>query len=50
MMGVEMEGVTPNVNPNVVGIGLGKKRVRGMVSQDVAIKFYVKGKPHALPV
>ncbi len=49
-LGVELEGVTSNVHPNVVGIGLGKKKVRGMVTQDVAVKFYVKEKLHPLLV
>ncbi len=49
-LGVEMEGVTPKVHPNVVGIGLGKKKVRGMATQDVAVKFYVKEKLHPLLV
>ncbi len=45
-LGVEREGVTSNIHPNVVGIGLGKKKVRGMVTQDIAVKFYVKEKLH----
>jgi hypothetical protein len=47
-LGIEMEGVTSNVHPNVVGIGLGKKKTRGMATQDVAVKFYVKEKLHPL--
>ncbi len=49
-LGVEMEGVPSNVHPNVVGIGLGRKKVRGMATQDVAVKFYVKEKLHPLLV
>ena len=49
-LGVEMEGVTSNVHPNVVGVGIGRKRVRGMVTQDVAVKVYVKEKLHPLLV
>ncbi len=49
-LGVEMEGVTSNVHPNVVGIGLGKKRIRGMATQDLAVKVYVKEKLHPLLV
>ncbi len=49
-LGVEMAGVASNVHPNVVGIGLGKKKVRGVATQDVAVKFYVKEKLHPLLV
>ena len=49
-LGIEMEGVTANVHPNVVGIGLGRKRTRGIVTQDVAVKVYVKEKLHPLLV
>ena len=49
-LGVEMEGVASSVHPNVVGVGLGKKKVRGVATQDVAVKFYVKEKLHPLLV
>ncbi len=49
-LGVEMEGVAPSVHPNVVGVGLGRKKVRGVATQDVAVKFYVKEKLHPLLV
>lgn len=49
-LGVVVDGVESNIHPNVVGIGLGKKKVRGMVTQDVAVKFYVKEKLHPLLV
>ncbi len=49
-LGVAMEGVDSNVHPNVVGIGLGKKRTRGAPTGDVAVKFYVKEKLHPLLV
>ena len=43
-LGVERESVTSGVIPDVVGIGLGKWKIRDMVPQDVAIKFYVTEK------
>jgi len=49
-LGVEMEGVTSNLNPNVVGVGLGMKRTRGTPTGDLAIKVYVKEKLHPLLV
>ena len=49
-LGVEVEGVAPSVHPNVVGVGLGRKRVRGTPTGDVAIRFYVKEKLHPLLV
>ena len=49
-LGVEMEGVTSNLHPNVVGVGLGKKRTRGAPTDDLAVKFYVKEKLHPLLV
>ena len=49
-LGVEMEGVATNVHPNVVGIGLGRKRTRGTPTAEVAVKFYVKEKLHPLLV
>jgi hypothetical protein len=49
-LGIELEGVTSNVHPNVVGVGIGKKKVRGMVTQDMAVKVYVKEKLHPLLV
>ena len=45
-----MEGVPSNVHPNVVGVGLGKKRTRGTATEDIAVKFYVKEKLHPLLV
>ncbi len=49
-LGVEMQGVESRVHPNVVGVGLGRKRIRGIATQDVAVKFYVKEKIHPLLV
>ncbi|HYM40623.1 MAG TPA: hypothetical protein VEY12_10890 [Thermoplasmata archaeon] len=49
-LGIETEGVTANVHPNVVGVGIGRKRVRGVVTEDVAVKVYVKEKLHPLLV
>src|SRR2546422_2440364 len=49
-MGLEREGMTPTTNPNVVGVGIGRKTVRGMSSEDLALKVYVKQKVHPLLV
>ncbi len=49
-LGVVMEGMDANVHPNVVGVGLGKKRTRGTPTGEVAVKFYVKEKLHPLLV
>ncbi len=49
-LGIEMEGVAPTFNPNVVGVGLGKKRTRGAPTEDLAVKVYVKQKLHPLLV
>ena len=49
-LGLEREGMTPTANPNVVGVGIGRKTVRGMSSEDLALKVYVKQKVHPLLV
>ena len=49
-LGVETQGMEAHVHPNVVGIGLGRKRTRGMPTAEVAVKFYVKEKLHPLLV
>ncbi len=49
-LGVETEGLEAHVHPNVVGVGLGKKRIRGTATQDLAVKVYVKEKLHPLLV
>src|SRR5438445_9523543 len=49
-LGLEREGMTPTTNPNVVGVGIGRKTVRGMSSEDLALKVYVKQKVHPLLV
>lgn len=50
LMGIEREGITPVENPNVVGVGIGRKTVRGVATQDLALKVYVKQKVHPLLV
>lgn len=50
MLGLEKEGMTPSTNPNVVGVGIGYKRVRGTQTHDVALKVYVRQKIHPLLV
>jgi hypothetical protein len=50
LMGLEREGIAPSTNPNVVGVGIGRKMVRGVATQDVALKVYVKQKVHPLLV
>lgn len=49
-LGIEMEGIIAGTNPNVVGIGIGHKTVRGQETPDLALKFYVKQKLHPLLV
>jgi len=49
-LGIEREGMTPSTHPNVVGVGIGHKCVRGMETQDLAVKFYVRRKLHPLLV
>ncbi len=49
-LGVEVEGVEASTHPNVVGVGLGKKRTRGAPTEEVAVKLYVKEKLHPLLV
>jgi hypothetical protein len=50
LLGLEREGITPAANPNVVGVGIGRKTVRGIETQDLALKVYVKQKIHPLLV
>jgi len=49
-LGVAVQGLTPARNPNVVGVGIGKKLARGAETEDVAVKFYVRQKLHPLLV
>lgn len=49
-LGVKMEGMTPSVHPNVVGVGLGHKFARGAFLEDLALRFYVRQKLHNLLV
>jgi hypothetical protein len=42
--------MTPAVHPDVVGVGIGHKRIRGFASQDLALKVYVRQKVHPLLV
>ena len=50
LLGLEREGITPSTNPSVVGVGIGRKTVRGFASQDLSLKVYVKQKIHPLLV
>ena len=50
LLGLEREGVTASTNPNVVGVGIGRRTVRGYATHDVALKVYVKQKLHPLLV
>ena len=50
LLGLEREGMTPASNPNVVGVGVGRKSVRGFPAQELAVKVYVKQKIHPLLV
>lgn len=50
LLGLEREGMTPAMNPNVVGVGIGRKTVRGNSTKDLVVKVYVKQKIHPLLV
>lgn len=50
LLGLEKEGIAAAANPNVVGVGIGRKTVRGIATQDLALKVYVKQKVHPLLV
>ncbi|HKW42740.1 MAG TPA: hypothetical protein VJP06_01010 [Thermoplasmata archaeon] len=50
LLGLERDGMTPSTNPNVVGVGIGRKTVRGYERHDLAVKVYVKQKVHPLLV
>ncbi len=49
-LGLEKEGLTAGTNPNVVGVGIGHKTVRGQPTEEMAVKVYVKQKLHPLLV
>ncbi len=49
-LGIEREGVTAGTHPNVVGVGIGHKTVRGQPTEEMAVKVYVKQKLHPLLV
>jgi hypothetical protein len=48
LLGLERDGMTSATNPNVVGVGVGRKSVRGVVARELAVKVYVKQKIHPL--
>lgn len=50
LLGLEREGITPSANPNVVGVGIGRRTVRGTATQELALKVYVRQKLHPLLV
>ena len=50
LLGLEREGMEAATNPNVVGVGIGRKTVRGVATGDLALKVYVKQKIHPLLV
>jgi len=49
-LGLELEGMTPSVNANVVGVGVGIKVYRGMPTGETALRVYVKKKVHPLMI
>lgn len=49
-LGVEVQGLIPHSDPNVVGVGLGRKETRGQPTEELALKFYVRQKLHPLLV
>ena len=49
-LGVPLDGLKAGIHPNVVGIGVGHKVARGRATDDLALRFYVRQKMHALLV
>src|SRR3989442_3098377 len=49
-LGLEREGMTPDVHPDVVGVGIGHRTVRGFPTEGLALKVYVRQKIHPLLV
>src|SRR6266566_2745195 len=45
-LGLEREGMTPDVHPDVVGVGIGHRTVRGFPTEGLALKVYVRQKIH----
>ncbi|MBI4416405.1 MAG: hypothetical protein HY557_05425 [Euryarchaeota archaeon] len=45
-LGVPAEGVTPAVNPSVQGVGVGRKVVHRIPTQEIALQVYVDRKIH----
>lgn len=50
LLGLEREGIAPAAHPDVVGVGIGFRTVRGIPTQEVALKVYVRQKIHPLLV
>ena len=50
LLGLEREGIAPSTNPNVVGVGIGRRTTRGTATEELALKVYVKQKIHPLLV
>ncbi|OGS62806.1 MAG: hypothetical protein A3K59_01270 [Euryarchaeota archaeon RBG_19FT_COMBO_69_17] len=49
-LGVDVQGLAPSSDPNVVGVGIGRKETRGQPTEELALKFYVRQKLHPLLV
>ncbi|OGS49228.1 MAG: hypothetical protein A3K68_05905 [Euryarchaeota archaeon RBG_16_68_13] len=50
LMGLPKDGLEVGMNPDVVGIGIGHKHVRGQEIAELAVKVYVRQKLHPLLV
>ncbi|HYT00449.1 MAG TPA: hypothetical protein VEO20_07250 [Thermoplasmata archaeon] len=50
MLGLERDGIPSATNPNVVGVGIGHRTVRGFPTEEIALKVYVRQKIHPLLV
>src|SRR2546427_1428491 len=50
MLGLERDGMPSATNPNVVGVGIGHRTVRGFPTEEIALKVYVRQKIHPLLV
>src|SRR5205814_8208815 len=48
LLGLEREGLDAATNPNVDGVGIGRKTVRGVPTKDIALKVYGQQRMHPL--
>src|SRR6266496_3828994 len=46
LLGLERDGMTADVHPDVVGVCIGHRTVRGFPTEELALKVYVRQKIH----